>query len=92
MDGIHKGIIICPECNIPFKGQNKFFEHVRDFHPDELWEDFEDDGSEQMDEVSWRGFSSEENARETSHEVTSGEADTPPRATRLDKGKGRAVE
>ncbi|KAF2002156.1 hypothetical protein P154DRAFT_574468 [Amniculicola lignicola CBS 123094] len=56
-DGVtEKTLIDCPCCKEPVKGVKKFLRHLHDFHPQEIWDDM-DEEEDASDETDFEGFS-----------------------------------
>ncbi|CAN9084703.1 unnamed protein product [Alternaria alternata] len=60
-DGLdHTSHVICPVCQTPIKGVKGFIKHLKEIHPEQLWEDFEDESGNEGHEseaTDFEGFS-----------------------------------
>jgi hypothetical protein len=75
--------VICPDCQLPFKDSRVFIKHIKEVHPEQLWQDFEDDDEEADD-----GEGEDDDGDEDNSAAPSAATNQP--ASYVGKGKGRA--
>jgi hypothetical protein len=89
MDGkTENSTIVCPQCGMPYKGFQKFFDHLREDtenHQDVLWERIEE-SSDDEEEISETG----EVPRQRFSVESPPKSSSSPLPRRVDRGKGKA--